>query len=91
MKKETARRLTREQRAELTPLAARGDEAIDTSEAPEFLDPAPSAACSIGRQAATDASARWRCRGLVQEPRDVGGAVSDARTNRALREYVQGR
>jgi hypothetical protein len=38
MKKETSRRLTREQLAELKALAALPDSAIDTSDAPELLD-----------------------------------------------------
>src|SRR5258708_2887768 len=38
MKKETSKRLTREQLAELKSLAALPDSAIDTSDAPELLD-----------------------------------------------------
>ena len=38
MKKETSKRLTREQLAELKSLAALPDTAIDTSDAPELLD-----------------------------------------------------
>jgi uncharacterized protein (DUF4415 family) len=38
MKKETSKRLTREQLAELKSLAALPDNAIDTSDAPELLD-----------------------------------------------------
>ena len=38
MKKETSKRLTREQQAELKSLAALPDDAIDTSDAPELLD-----------------------------------------------------
>ena len=38
MKKETSRRLTRGQLAELKSLAALPDSAIDTSDAPELLD-----------------------------------------------------
>jgi hypothetical protein len=38
MKKETSKRLTREQLAELKSLGALPDSAIDTSDAPELLD-----------------------------------------------------
>ena len=38
MKKDTSKRLTREQLAELKSLAALPDSAIDTSDAPELLD-----------------------------------------------------
>jgi len=38
MRKETSKRLTREQLAELKSLAALPDSAIDTSDAPELLD-----------------------------------------------------
>jgi uncharacterized protein (DUF4415 family) len=38
MTKETSRRLTREQKAELAAIAALRDEAIDTSDAPEISD-----------------------------------------------------
>jgi hypothetical protein len=38
LKKETSKRLTREQLAELKSLAALPDSAIDTSDAPELLD-----------------------------------------------------
>jgi hypothetical protein len=48
MKKGTSKRLTRAQLAELKSLAALPDRAIDTSDAPELLGPAPSGASSIG-------------------------------------------
>ena len=38
MRKETSKRLTPEQQAELKSLAALRDDAIDTSDAPELLD-----------------------------------------------------
>jgi hypothetical protein len=60
MKKETSKRLTRAQLAELKSLAALADDAIDRSDAPELLDwsgAKPWALLST-RQAATDASPR---------------------------------
>jgi hypothetical protein len=73
MKKETSKRLTREQLAELKLLAALPDSAIDTSDAAEVLDWSGAKRGLFYRpvKAATDASPRRRCRRLVQEPHEI--------------------
>jgi hypothetical protein len=73
MKKETSKRLTREQLAELKSLGALPDNAIDEPDAPELLDWSGAKPWGLlsTRQTATDTSARRRCRLLVHEPHEI--------------------
>ncbi len=90
MKKETSKRLTPAQRAELKSLAALPDDAIDTSDAPEFLDWSGAKRGVFYRPVKQQLTLRLDSDVVAWFK---GHTTSDegyqTRINRALREYVQ--
>ena len=92
MKKETSKRLTPEQRAELASLAALRDDAIDTSEAPELLDWSGAARGRFYRPVKLQLTLRLDADVVAWfKKQSPSGEGYQTRINRALREYVQGR
>src|SRR5580704_4387012 len=90
MKKETSKRLTPAQRAELKSLAALPDDAIDTSDAPELLDWSGAKRGVFYRPIKQQLTLRLDSDVVAWFK---GHTTSDegyqTRINRALREYVQ--
>lgn len=92
MKKEGARRLTPEQRAELKALAALPDDAIDTSDAPELLDWSGAGRGLFYRPVKQQLTLRLDADVVAWfKSHATAGEGYQTRINRALREYVQGR
>jgi uncharacterized protein (DUF4415 family) len=91
MKKVTSRPLTREQRTELTSLAALPDDAIDTSDAPELLDWSGAKRGLFYRPVKQQLTLRLDA-DLVAwfKKHTTPDEGYQTRINRALREYVQG-
>jgi uncharacterized protein (DUF4415 family) len=91
MKKATSRPLTREQRTELTSLAALSDDAIDTSDAPELLDWSGAKRGLFYRPVKQQLTLRLDA-DLVAwfKKHTTPDEGYQTRINRALREYVQG-
>jgi uncharacterized protein (DUF4415 family) len=91
MKKGISNRLTREQRAEMKSLSALSEDAIDTSDAPEFIDWSGAKRGLFYRPVKQQLTLRVDA-DVVAWFRNH--ATSDegyqTRINRALREYVQG-
>jgi uncharacterized protein (DUF4415 family) len=92
MKKGTSKRLTSEQRAELSSLAALRDNAIDTSDAPELLDWSGAKRGLFYRPVKQQLTLRLDADVVAWFKRhSTSGEGYQTRINRALREYVQGR
>lgn len=92
MKKETSKRLTPEQRAELAALAALGDDGVDTSDAPELLDWSGARRGLFYRPVKQQLTLRLDADLVAWFRRQSGsGEGYQTHINRALREYVQGR
>jgi uncharacterized protein (DUF4415 family) len=91
MKKAASKRLTRRQATELKSLAARPDDAIDTSEAPELLDWSDAKRGLFYRPVKQQLTLRLDA-DLVDwfKRQTTSGEGYQTRINRALREYVQG-
>jgi uncharacterized protein (DUF4415 family)/uncharacterized DUF497 family protein len=91
MKKETSKRLTREQLAEPKSLAARPDSAIDTSDAPELLDWSGAKRGVFYRPVKQQLTLRLDADVVAWfKSHTKSGEGYQTRINRALREYVQG-
>jgi len=91
MKKATSKRLTRTQVAELKSLAARSDDAIDTSDAPELLDWSGAKRGLFYRPVKQQLTLRLDADVVDWFKRQAtSGEGYQTRINRALREYVQG-
>ena len=91
MKKGASRRPTPELRAELKALAARRDEAIDTSDAPELLDWSGARRGLFYRPVKQQLTLRLDADVVAWFKRHTTGDEGyQTRINRALREYVQG-
>jgi len=92
MKKGASKRLTREQRAEIKSLAALRDEAIDTSDAPEFLDWSGAKRGLFYRPVKQQLTLRLDADVVAWfKSHSTSNEGYQTRINRALREYVQGR
>ena len=91
MKKETSKRLTREQRAELKSLAALRDDAIDTSDAPELLDWSGAKRGLFYRPLKQQLTLRLDSDVVAWFKHHTTSTEGyQTRINRALREYVRG-
>ena len=91
MKKETSRRLTREQLAELKSLAALPDSAIDTSDAPELLDWSGAKRGVFYRPVKQQLTLRLDADVVAWFKSHTKASEGyQTRINRALREYVRG-
>ena len=91
MKKETSKRLTREQLAELKSLAALPDSAIDTSDAPELFDWSGAKRGLFYRPVKQQLTLRLDADVVAWfKSHTTSGEGYQTRINRALREYVQG-
>jgi uncharacterized protein (DUF4415 family) len=91
MKKETSKRLTREQLAELKSLAALPDSAIDTSGAPELLDWSGAKRGVFYRPVKQQLTLRLDADVVAWFKSHMTSSEGyQTRINRALREYVQG-
>jgi len=91
MKKETSKRLTRRQLAELKSLATLPDSAIDTSDAPELLDWSGARRGMFYRPIKQQLTLRLDADVVAWfKSRTTSGEGYQTRINRALREYVQG-
>jgi uncharacterized protein (DUF4415 family) len=91
MKKETSKRLTREQLAELKSLAALPDSAIDTSDAPELLDWSGAKRGVFYRPVKQQLTLRLDADVVAWFKSHTKASEGyQTRINRALREYVQG-
>jgi uncharacterized protein (DUF4415 family) len=91
MKKETSKRLTREQLAELTSLAGLPDNAIDTSDAPELLDWSDAKRGVFYRPVKQQLTLRLDADVVAWFKSHTKSSEGyQTRINRALREYVQG-
>ena len=91
MKKETSKRLTREQLAELKSLAALPDSAIDTSDAPELLDWSGAKRGLFYRPVKQQLTLRLDADVVAWFKSQAKSSEGyQTRINRALREYVQG-
>ena len=91
MKKETSKRLTREQLAELKSLAALPDSAIDTSDAPELLDWSDAKRGLFYRPVKQQLTLRLDADVVAWfKSHTTSNEGYQTRINRALREYVQG-
>jgi uncharacterized protein (DUF4415 family) len=91
MKKGASKRLTREQLAELEALAARPDDAIDTSDAPELLDWSRAQRGLFYRPVKQQLTLRLDADVVAWFKRHTTPKEGyQTRINRALREYVQG-
>jgi uncharacterized protein (DUF4415 family)/uncharacterized DUF497 family protein len=92
MKKGTAKRLTREQRAELKSLAALRDDEIDTSDAPELVDWSNARRGLFYRPVKQQLTLRLDADVVAWfKAHTTSTEGYQTRINRALREYVQGR
>ena len=92
MKKETSKRLTREQLAELKSLAALRDGAIDTSDAAEILDWSGAKRGLFYRPVKQQLTLRLDADVVAWfKSHAKSNEGYQTRINRALREYVQGR
>ena len=90
MKKETSKRLTREQLAELKSLAALPDNAIDTSDATELLDWSGAKRGVFYRPVKQQLTLRLDADVIAWfKSRTKSSEGYQTRINRALREYVQ--
>jgi uncharacterized protein (DUF4415 family) len=90
MKKGTSKRLTPEQRAELTSLAALKEEAIDTSDAPELLDWSGAKRGLFYRPVKQQLTLRLDADVVAWfKSHATSNEGYQTRINRALREYVQ--
>src|SRR5580704_11434537 len=91
MKKETSKRLTPKQRAELNSLAAFPDDDIDTSDAPEILDWSGAKRGVFYRPVKQQLTLRLDADVVAWFKRHTTSDEGyQTRINRALREYVQG-
>jgi uncharacterized protein (DUF4415 family) len=91
MKKAISKRLTPAQRAELKSLAARRDEDIDTSDAPELLDWSGAKRGLFYRPIKQQLTLRLDADVVAWFKSHTASAEGyQTRINRALREYVQG-
>ena len=91
MKKETSKRLTRGQLAELKSLAALTDGAIDTSDAPELLDWSGAKRGLFYRPVKQQLTLRLDADVVAWFKSQTESSEGyQTRINRALREYVQG-
>jgi len=92
MKKAISKRLTPAQRTELKSLAARRDEQIDTSDAPELLDWSGAKRGLFYRPVKQQLTLRLDADVVAWFKSHTTSAEGyQTRINRALREYVQGR
>ena len=92
MKKQSSKRLTRSQRAELTALAALPDDAVDTSDAPELLDWSGAKRGLFYRSVKQQLTLRLDSDVVAWfKSHATSHEGYQTRINRALREYVQGR
>ncbi len=92
MRKAASKRLTPQQRAELTSLAALRDEAIDTSDAPELLDWSGAKRGLFYRPVKQQLTLRLDADVVAWfKSHTTSSEGYQTRINRALREYVQGR
>jgi uncharacterized protein (DUF4415 family)/uncharacterized DUF497 family protein len=90
MKKETSKRLTPKQRAELKSLAALRDDAIDTSDAPELLDWSGAKRGLFYRPVKQQLTLRLDSDVVSWfKSHTTASEGYQTRINRALREYVQ--
>jgi uncharacterized protein (DUF4415 family) len=91
MKKGISKRLTSAQRAELKSLAARRDEEIDTSDAPELLDWSGAKRGLFYRPVKQQLTLRLDADVVAWfKSHTTSSEGYQTRINRALREYVQG-
>ena len=91
MKKETSKRLTREQLAELKSLEALPDNAIDTSDAPELLDWSGAKRGLFYRPVKQQLTLRLDADVVAWfRSHATSNKGYQTRINRALREYVHG-
>jgi uncharacterized protein (DUF4415 family) len=91
MKKGASKRLTREQRAELKSFAALPDDAIDTSDAPEFLDWSGAKRGLFYRPVKQQLTLRLNADVVAWfKSHATSNEGYQTRINRALREYMQG-
>ena len=92
MRKEISKRLTPTQRAELKALAARRDDEIDTSDAPEILDWSGAKRGLFYRPVKQQLTLRLDADVVAWFKSHTTSAEGyQTRINRALREYVQGK
>jgi uncharacterized protein (DUF4415 family) len=92
MKKEASKRLTPGQREELKSLAARHDDAIDTSDAPELLGWSGAKPGLFYRPVKQQLTLRLDADVVAWfKSHTTSGEGYQTRINRALREYVQGK
>lgn len=90
MRKDTSRRLTAGQLAELAALAAMPEEAIDTSDAPEVLDWSGARRGLFYRPVKQQLTLRLDCDVVAWfKTHATAGERYQTRINRALREHVQ--
>ena len=90
MKKAISKRLTRGQRAELKSLAVLGDDAIDTSDAPELLDWSGAKRGLLYRPVKQQLTLRLDADVVAWfKNHTSSGEGYQTRINRALRNYVQ--
>ena len=91
MKKETSKRLTRGQLAELKSLAALSESAIDTSDTPELLDWSGAKRGLFYRPVKQQLTLRLDADVVAWFKSQTKSSEGyQTRINRALREYVQG-
>ena len=91
MKKAISKHLTRAQRAELKSLAARSDDEIDTSDAPELLDWSGAKRGLFYRPVKQQLTLRLDADVVAWfKSHTISAEGYQTRINRALREYVQG-
>jgi len=91
MKKETSKRLTRGQLAELKSLAALSESAIDTSDTPELLDWSGAKRGLFYRPVKQQLTLRLDADVVAWfKSQTKSNEGYQTRINRALREYVQG-
>ena len=91
MKKASSKRVTPAQRAELTSLAARRDDAIDTSDAPELLDWSGARRGLFYRPVTQQLTLRLNADVVAWfKSHTTSDEGYQTRINRALREYAQG-
>jgi uncharacterized protein (DUF4415 family) len=91
MKKDTSKRLTRRQSAELKALAALPDDAIDTSDVPELLDWSGAKRGLFYRPIKQQLTLRLDADVVAWFKKyRTSGEGYQTRINRALREYVKG-
>ena len=91
MKKETSKRLTRGQLAELKSLAALPESHIDTSDAPELLDWSGAKRALFHRPVKQQLTLRLDADVVAWFKSQTKSSEGyQTRINRALREYVQG-